>query len=284
MFFEPKSYSERQLSMDYFREWANEIAHSYLNARALPTETLCKIAQSEDLTPHQIQVLAGEANKEIHRIKFAGAKEKYFAADFPLADAAKAIAALQVDGGEAKLATALPPPRFTKKEPDLFELFGVDKLADDQSGLMLKSAEVKQNLKVASAQAKLLDQKISDEQFLTKMAMKANEQKFIKEARKMVIAGDNSTERMKILGTIDCMAKTAKVDFARYPLAKLAYILGKEGLLLPGHAKKAIDYFMAKEADVTAPAELVSGWLPQHARVINGNHPLYITLKTIDMG
>ena len=58
-FFDPSEMMEARRTMDHYKEWAGEISSSYLNCGTPPTETLVKIAQSEELKPHQIQLLAG---------------------------------------------------------------------------------------------------------------------------------------------------------------------------------------------------------------------------------
>lgn len=272
MFFEPGGFSERKLSMDYFREWAGQIANSYLNSGVPPTDSLCKIASQEDLTPHHIEVLAAEVNKEIHRIKYASAKDRYFAADFPFADSKKAIALLQSDGGELKVASVMPAPSFKDNGPDPFEMFKVKPQEMD------KTASIRHQLKVASIKGELVEQKLSDELTLNKYATIAAEQSFIKEARQVVLGGSSSASRLRLLGTLDHFVKSAGIAEGRKPLAKLAYVLGKEGLLEKADCELAVTYLL-KSADCKAPTEMISEGLP--GRVVNGNHPLYITLKTL---
>jgi len=271
MFFDTRSFEEPKVSMETFREWAGSVAHQYLSGQGSPTDGVTKIAQIEELTPPQIELLATETNKLIHTQKYASAKtDKYFAADFPHADAKAIIEQLQATGN-VKVAAAAPEPSFDGGM-DEFAMFGVTQPVLD------KTASVKRELKVAAEKVAAVHSKSQDRVLLAKYAAESSETDFIKTARQMVLGGNNSSERMQLLGTVDHLVKVAKMEFARPALAKLAYVLGKEGLLYPPHAEKALDYFMCKDADVKAPQELISEWLP--ARVINGNHPLYITLKT----
>jgi len=273
MFFDPSTITAPKLSMEHFREWAGAIANSYLTAGTPPTESLMKIAQTEELTPHQIEVLAGETNKTIHQYKYAKAEDKYFAADFPLADAKLAIGRLQADGGVLKVAVSVPEPQFQRDEFDPFAAFGVKEQTMD------KTASVKRELKVASIKTASLREKIQDREIMAKFASESAEKAFIKEARQTVLSADTSLERMKQLGNVDHFVKRAgMVASSRKPLAKLAYVLGQEGLLFPQHAQRAVSYFMSKNADQKAPQDLISEWLD--CKVINGQHPLYITLKT----
>jgi len=273
MFFDHSSVKERTLNMGYFNEWAGQIANSYFNSGVPPTETLCKIAQQEELTPHQVAVLAAEANKEIHKHKYAAVKDKYHAADFPLADAKAALGHLQGDGGQVKIAEVMGEPVFADRSPDMHAMWGVKPEEFD------KTASVKTHLKHASVHGELLKQKSADELIMTKHAESTAEAAFVKMARQLVLEGENASARMKIIGKIDSFIKSAGMPIGRRALAKVAFVLGKEGLLNPPQTKTAIEY-LVKEADQTAPEELISKWLP--AQIINGEHPLYISLKTFD--
>ncbi|NDC22576.1 MAG: hypothetical protein EBZ49_00375 [Proteobacteria bacterium] len=272
MFFDSSDLVESKYSMDHYREWAGEIANSYFNANALPTVTLTKIAQVEELTPHQIQLLAAEANKLIHHHKYGSAEEKYFAAEFPLADAKAAIQSLQLDGGEVKVASEFVAPKLSDQGPDAYEMFGI------KPETMDKTAEVKHRLKYAEEKSALLNQKLEDQIFITKTAMEDASREFIKQARQHLLDEGSSPSRMKVLGLFDHFVKVAQVPAGKRLLAKLAYVLMKEGKLEPKPAQKAIDYF-TKEGDQKAPAEMISENLP--AQIVNGQHPLYVTLQTV---
>lgn len=271
MFFEPSSFQERKLDMSYFNEWSSQIASSYFNCGMTPTESLAKIAQQEDLTPHHIELLAGEANKEIHKHKYAAAKDKYHAANFPLADAKSVITSLQAHGGSEKIAKRYPEPVVDVKPVDVFEMFGV------KQEPLNKTASVKHNLKVASEKAKLLSQKCKDNAILAKFAADAAEEKFIKQAKQMVSQAANQEARIQVLSSLDEFVKSSGIREGMEMLAKLAYVIGREGLITPKQTRAAFNHFM-KNASAEAPQQLVSEWLP--ARVINGDHPLYVTLKT----
>lgn len=271
MFFDPGTIKEASLSMSHFREWAGEIANSYFRGSVPPTVTLTKIASLEELTPHYVEILAAEANKEIHKHKYASAKDKYFAADFPLADAKRAIAQLQADGGETKVAAYLPEPTVKGPELDMYKAFGI------KAPEMDKTAEVKKGLKIASVRGELLEQKTADRVTMAKFAAESAEARFIKAARQEVLSQDTPTERLKALCALDEFVKSAGIHEGRAALAKLAFILGREGLISPRQSKVACEYFV-KEADCKAPEELISDWLP--AKIVNGEHPLYVTLKT----
>jgi hypothetical protein len=258
--------------MEHYREWAEEISSSFLNAGCTPTSTLMKIAQSEELEPFQIEILASEANKSIHAHKYASMEEKYFAADFPLADAREVIRGLQ--GGSVKVAGHFIEPKIGLSEgPDAYEMFGVEPEVLD------KTASVRHQMKYAQAKAELLSQKTEDAIIIKTAQLEAGEKSFIKMARELTLSDNNSAERMKTLGYLAHFVKESGYEkVGKNMLAKLAYVLGREGKLEPRHAKIAQEYF-TKKADLVAPPELISENLT--AQIVNGTHPLYITLKTV---
>ena len=274
-FFNPDSFGEPRLSMEHIREWATVAANSFLSDGTEPSVSLSKIAQSEELTPHQIETLAGEINKSIHQAKYASAEDKYHAADFPLADAARVIAGLQTDRGNEKIASVMPEPDLGPAAgPDPFEMFGVEPEP------MSKKAQLKHELRHTHQKTALAGQKAADRAILAKYAADAAEKTFIKTARQFVLEhADAPPERLKLIGIVEHMAKSAEMlDTARPALAKLAGVLMHEGLIMPGHGKELMAYFMGKSADEKAPQSLISPGL--EARIVNGKHPLYITLKT----
>lgn len=261
-------------SMSHVREWAGEIANSFLNGNVLPTDTLTKIAKTEELTPHQVELVAAEANKMIHNCKYANAADKYHAADFPLADSRQAVRLLQLDGGEVKVAAQFSEPVFDKRdiEADVYKAWGVVPETFD------KTASVKHQVKHAEEKASLLKQKIEDRIFEIKTASENATVSFIKTARSYMIEEGSSADRLKVLGQLDHFVKSAGIAAGKKLLAKLAYVMMKEGKIEPLSANRAIAYF-TKEADQKAPQELISENLP--CQIVNGQHPLYITLKTV---
>lgn len=283
MFLDQNSFTKNaSYSMDYFKEWSQNIAHDFLNGGDSPTEGLVKIAKEKGFEPHQVQTLAGEVNRLIHQKKYASAKEKYHAADFPLADAKEAINSLQADGGEVKLAVAMPEPKFSRPEDhqsEFHKAFGLEPDTMDKHAFQ-KEASAKFEVKCTFEKTAFLKEKLSEELTLKKYASEAAESNFIKTARKMLVSETSSQQRYENLNDIDDLCKQAGMEeVSRKPLAKLAYACMKEGLMEPGMAKKAMNYFMPKEADEKAPQSLISGSLK--SRVVNGKHPLYITLKTV---
>lgn len=272
MFFQPDSFGARKLSMDHFRDWASTVASQYLTEALVPTDGLCKIAQAEDLTPDSINVLAAEINKEIHRRKFAAEKDKYFAADFPLADAAVAINRLQADGGREKIATAMPEPIIKKPEADPFEAFGVKPEAQD------KTASVRHELKTAGEKLARMEQILKDRAEILRSQIESVSQQLVKQAQQFVLSvGQNQQERVAAFDQLNSFLKAASMNYAAPLIGQAAYGLAHTGHLTKAQLGGIVTEFQ-KTADLKAPESLISETLP--AQIVNGTHPLYISIKT----
>jgi hypothetical protein len=274
MFFNTADLKPSSLSMPTVNQWAADVCQNHLKDGADPTECLCKIARANSLTPHQIEVLAGEINKLIHTAKYASVEDKYHAADFPLADSRKALSSLQVGPQTTKLALVMPEPNC-KQDFDYFKAFGIEPDTQEKRASVQEVCQVQQKLGS-------LARKQADSAYMAKVACECAEVSFIKEARQLVLTGLDQRDRLKKLGTaihaVKCTDTPEMVELAAKPLAKLAYSLGEEGLLTRGQAQKVIDYLLEKKADLIVPDELISEFM--NAKVVNGNHPLLITLKT----
>lgn len=276
-FFNLSSFHESKMNMGHIRELAGVVTSSYLNDNVPPATSIVKIAQAEELTPDNIATLAAESNKMIHTAKYAsaGPNDKYHAADFPLANAKEILAQLQLNGGVEKIAVEMPAPILSSAEAfDPFKAFGVEAEPLD------KTASLKHNLKGVHEKLALLKSQNDDALYMAKQASDAAERHLIKQAHQMIIQeGHNSTERLQVLGKIASFYKAANMtDHANPVLAKVAGVLVAEGMVEPSKGKAAMEYFMSKTADCVAPPELISENLK--ATVVNGKHPLYITLKT----
>jgi hypothetical protein len=252
---------------------ASEISSQYLSSGIAPTDSLVKIASARGLTPHQVEVLAGEANRVIHTAKYASAEEKYHAADFPLADSKAAVRALQ--GSSEKVASEVSSQFADPVLPafDMFNAFGVTEEAMD------KTASERAELRKTAQQVSLLAQKQEDAAYMAKVACANAENDFIKTARAMVLEGLDQQDRMRKMATVAQAARCYKdCELTSKALAKVAYSIGAEGFLPKDKTEELVKHFLEKKADVSAPQGLVSEFLP--AKVVNGTHPLIVTLKT----
>jgi len=143
-----------------------------------------------------------------------------------------------------------------------------------------KTASVKHEITNTFQKMSHVRKKYQEEEILNKYAYEAAENAFIKTARQMIINETTAADRTQSLATVHHFCKEAGLgETYKKPLAKLAYALTAEGMLEPSAGKKVVNFLMEKSADQKVPTELISPLLK--ARVVNGNHPLYIKLKTL---
>lgn len=278
--FNSSEFKAREVSMENFRNWAGETAQQYLKEGTEPNTTITKIAQSEELTPAQIAIIATEANKMIHNQKYASEDVKYHAANFPLADSNEIVRRLQV--GSTEKTAGFQAPESTND----IDIYGI---MERQMGVtvepMDKTAALKHEMKVASEKSNQLISELETEKFEIQTKLASHKSSFIKQARQSMISEDTAQGRLHLLGLFDHFVKKAgKEEVGKPLLAKLATVMKLEGMIDSGSCDKAVEYFMSKEADCKAPQELISEALIGKVEIINGDHPLYITLQTIEKG
>ena len=247
--------------------FAKLAADEYLGTNATPlNQTLTKIATQEHLTPHQVEFVAAEANKAVWAKLFA--MDKTASYDFPLADAKEVIAGLQQTTAPAQIQAAdldyLSPPTSTKTASfDLFGAMGIQKEALDKSATARR--EIKRELqkrleKVAQAKEEL------ERRIVVNSTMIENlELEFVKTSRSMILEHPFEQRGQAIEKIAEFVGNCGKVAHGRQLMKKLAHVLKRQGLV--------------KEDDLKAPEEYISDKLP--ARIINGTHSLYITIKTL---
>lgn len=241
-------------------------AADYLGKSQTPlNDSLKKIAESEALTPHQIQYVASESNKEVWSRLFA--MDKTASYDFPLADAKRIIEDLGIKQTPQHIKQAdmdyLAPPISTKYASfNPFEAMGVveDNVKTATARRALKKQLQSRLEKISNAQ-----EEIERLQILNRSQIQNLELEFVKTARTMILE-QPFEDREKGLAKIGEFLKSAgHPEHGRMLLAKLSHVLKRQGLI--------------KEADLKAPEHYISDKLP--ARIINGRHALYITIKTL---
>lgn len=242
---------------------AKTAADAYLKHGSSLNESLKKTASVEGLEPHQVEYVAAEANKMVwaHNFKL----DKKAAYDFPLADPHVILDESQVKPVE-KIAAAdldymLPPSSMDKvaSEGQVYGEFKTD-ITDGLDRRQLRQTLQSRYEKLAAAKEDM-ENRICMQQ----MKIAGLKDKFVKEARAMLIETP-FTERLEAMDTIAEFVRGAgSVEVGRELMSKLAAAVAKAGLV--------------KEADMRAPEEYISETLP--ARIINGNHSLYITIDTI---
>lgn len=277
------SFHQPTISMGDVKNWAAGVRDQHLQEGADPTDSLIKIARERGLTPHQVGVLAGEINKTIHIAKYASVEDKYHAADFPLADSQNALEALQIGDGSEKVAFSLPDPKC-EDDFDYDAAFGIQKDVSEEAlqekNASLDTSKLRGEVKTAHMKLARMKQEQDRKAFMTKHARDVAEIDFIKTAQGDILSNSlNAADRLRNLGAIAHACKCAGMyEHARKPLAKLAMVLAERGYVEKDTADKVSEYFLEKNADEVAPQELISEFL--RAKVVNGNNPLLISLKT----
>lgn len=267
------------ISIGTYKEWAASVAGSYFSSGIEPNASVEKIASSYELTPDQIGILAAESNKTIFHEKFAKMEQKYFAADFPLADAKKIIQNL---GCEKMASTGyFVDPIIQKESVDIVSMISnITGIPMEDTSDMQKTASIKENLKdfqIKLSKAKLT---VRDELFEKKASVRNLEEKALSLVKEAMVLMDNESARLQMMGGVINMVHSAGLwKQASKTLAKIAYAVGELGLISREKANMLSDELIANGAN-ECPAGLISEKL--QGKVINGEHPLYITLNTLD--
>lgn len=267
------------ISIGTYKEWAASVAGSYISSGIEPNASIEKIASSYELTPDQIRILATESNKTIFHEKFAKMEQKYFAADFPLADSKKIIENL----GCEKMASGghFVDPVVQKESVDIVSMISnLTGIPMSDTSDMQKTASIKENLKdfhIKLSKAKL---DVRDKAFEKKASIHKLEERALNIVKEAMVLMDNEDARLKMMGGVINMVNSAGMwKEASKTIAKIAYAVGELDLISKDKARALSDELIANGAD-ECPKGLISEKL--QGKIINGEHPLYITLKTLN--
>lgn len=249
-------------SKEVLNQLAKIASESYLSKKVPLNTTLSKIAKEESLAPHQIEYVAAQANHAVWERLYGMHKKASY--DFPVADPVLVINQLQVKSApvvkQASFDYLTSPGQSHIEKTASIELSTVDKTASRRRALKRELQE--RHDKMAAAKDELvvklaaLERKIWDE-----------EKSFIKQARTLVME-QPFTERGAAMTKIAEFVRSASEDnesLAKYLMKKLAAVVGGQGLI--------------KQADLKAPEEYIDMKMP--AKIVNGRHALYITIKTL---
>lgn len=256
-------YRDKQVLNTFAKLAADEFLGK--NKAAL-NDTLKKIASQESLTPHQIEYVAGEANRSAWAQLFA--LDKMAAYNFPLADAKKVIDDLQIkpegmNMNEADLDYLSPP--ITTKVANFDPLKAMGFVQENIEKSASAKKEVKYLLQNRMEKLALVKENLEDAITGKLSVIEQTEVKFVKEARTMVLETPFE-ERGGAVGAIaEFLRGCDRPDYCRTLMGKFSHVLKRQGLV--------------KEADLKAPEEYISDKLP--ARIINGRHALFVTIKTL---
>jgi hypothetical protein len=245
--------------------FAKLAADEYLSHGTVLNQALKKIAKDEALTPDQIEYVAGAANQATWAHLFAADKTASY--DFPLAKSAEVIKDLQLKTAAPVINDAdmdfLSAPKSTKTaafdpmEAMGFVADGIDKTAEKK--------ELKRVLNHRMEKMAALKEKLNDEFIITRSAIEALEETFVKAARQMVITEEDCDKPAAMEKIAEFVANSGDHDLGRDLMKKLSHVLLRQGIM--------------KQADMKAPAEYISDKVP--ARHVNGNHALYVTINTL---
>jgi hypothetical protein len=244
--------------LDILQEFAKQAAHAYLSMEKVAlNDSISKIAQVETLSPNEIAIICQESNKLVHTELFKEGSDKYTI--FDLAKPEQIISGLEAGEktASAKVDDYSNPP--SKGEDD----FVVCKTAGHSGFCKTASTQKKEKLEKLAAER----QRIKDDYYGINTELENLETKFVKIARNMLLPY-NIDERQKYFPAIYSFCKKSGVSnkTSQRLVSLLSQVMEKQGLL-------------NKVADMKAGDDLISDNL--NARVINGDHPLYVVVKTI---
>ena len=250
--------SGNSAGLDVLQEFAKQAAHAYMASEQTPlNDSIRKIAFSEKLSPEHVAIVCQEANKLVHTHLFKTAEDKYTV--FDLAKPEDIISGLE---GETKTASfevddyANPPSTVTSD-------FTVCKTAGHTGFCKTAETEKKEKLeKLAFEQ-----EQIKDNYYQVNTELELLENKFVKMARDMLLPY-RFDQRRDQYPMISAFCKKAGVNNGTTErlMGLLDKVMERQGLV-------------EKSADVKADPDLISENL--NVRIINGDHPLYIVVKTI---
>lgn len=249
-------------SKEVLNSLAKTAADGYLKNKSSMNESLKKVASAEGLEPHHVEYCAAEANKMVWASHYQSDKKAAY--DFPLADPKLIIDQLQIKPVEKIAEVSLDymlPPEHEKQASDKSVMgeFSSEATKNDDRRT-LRHQLTQRYEKLAQAKADTEADMIS-----LRATIDGLEAKFLKEARQMLIQTPFTDRPAAMDKVAEFIRSTGHVAKGRELMKKLAAKIVKDGLV--------------KQADMRAPEEYISETLP--ARIINGNHSLYITLDTI---
>lgn len=253
-------------SKEVLNQFAKIAAEAYLGkSKTALNHSLKKLAKDESLEPHQIEYVAAQANHAVWERLYGMDKKASY--DFPVADPASVISELQIK-----------PSRGVIKEAALDYLSaptGGSGFHEKTASLNLDSVEKTSSQKRElrhTLQRRMEKLAAAKEEFQVKMTVLQSryetlEKDFVKQARALVME-QPFTERGAAVEKIAEFVKSAAAGETKLAcglMRKLSAVLTGQGLI--------------KQADLKAPEEYINMKMP--AKIINGRHALYITIKTL---
>lgn len=247
--------------------FAKIAADEYLgkNSTALDV-TLKKLATQEALTPFQIEYVASEANKAVWAKLFAMDKQASY--NFDPVDAQKVIDELQIkpDAKEIKEIDLdyFSPPINTKVAS--FDPMSAMGIQTENVKTAAAKREIRRELQSRFEKMAAAKEELERQLYQVGSEIENLEVSFVKTARSMLLE-QPMEERGRGMDKIAEFLRSCGGEPRRGQtlMKKLAHVLKRQGLI--------------KESDLKAPEQYISDDLP--ARVVNGRHALYVTIKTL---
>ncbi len=256
-------------SKDVLQNLAKIASSAYFGKNKVPLqESLQKIAQAEELTTDQVMYVTAEANKDVWAQLFKLNKEASY--NFKPVDPKSLIKELQVKEASAVSAQSLDylsaPGHKKEAAADGASIEGYFSRGDDVDNAS-KRAELKHALNYKIEKMAFAKDQLETDLIILRSQAAKLEADVIKEAHQMVIREDYGMRGQALETVAEFMRGACEnnVELGQRLMSKLSFVLKRQGLV--------------KEADLKAPAEYISETLP--ARIVNGNHSLYITIDLL---
>ena len=250
--------SSNSMSLDVLHDFAKQAAHEYMASHQTPlNESISKIASTENLSPEHVAIVCQEANKLVHTELFKTAEDKYTV--FDIAKPEEIISNLENTEKVASFETDDYDLGPDEGQND----FSLCKTAGHSGFSKSELSQKKEKLEKLAFQK----QEIADQYYQVHTELEKLENQFVKIARNMLLPY-RIDQRRDNYSTIATFCKKAGVDEST--TSRLINLLDKvmesQGLI-------------EKTADSKVSPDLISENL--NVRIINGDHPLYVVVKTI---
>lgn len=247
-------------SKEVLNNLAKIAAEGFLSKKTPLTKSLTKIAKEEALEPHQIEYVASQANHAVWERLYGMDKKASY--DFPVADPNVVIQDLQIKPKgiikEASLDYLSAPNGFIEKTASM-ELDSVEKTA-------AQKRELKKKLQGRMEKMCAAKEDLEGQMYMLSLKYAEVEKQFIKEARAMIMDQPFESRGDAMVKVADFVRSAAEDEkLAKDLMNKLAAVVAGQGLV--------------KKADLKAPDEYIDMKMP--AKIVNGRHALYITIKTL---
>lgn len=257
---------ENSISPLAFVEWGHVASKDFLENGISMNASILKLAEVNDLLPTQIQRVCEVANHQTYASLFKTAQDKTF--NFEVADSDKIIAALDSNQHEKVASDYFHAPK--KSLVDVNKIFGISEISN--------TPEIEEKVKIANQVLEKIQsakEEISSRQVMLRHKIEAETINFYKLAKQMVMTGTPLEEIWTATRKL-----THNEDQVAQIFVKVAEQMVREGVL---GAK--LQYLMKKQGEAVDPA-LISPRLkdmsePIGVQVINGRHPICVSLNTL---